>query len=270
MRRLLPVILFLGFASILMAQKRVAETAAEKEGAKNYNEAIEAYSAGDHIKCIPLFLAADSLIGETDLIDRVKLRFTIGMAYLKTDQPGPALEQFEWVASRDSLYSYVYYRAAESTRLLKQTDKSLKYYAKTLETANDNEKTIILGKIARIEMGRGRLRTALKSVNQAISLSRGSSYYLLRGQIVDRLAQRLDRAEDDNFNYEDAIRDGRIIEEKMLEATELRESALADYQIAAEDKKLAATCQKLIERSKIIIENNRQVISEILYIRENP
>ena len=270
MRRLLLVILFLGFASILIAQKRVAETEAEKEGAKNYNEAIEAYSAGDYARCIPLLLAADSLIGETDLVDRVKLRFALGMAYLRTDQPAPALEQFEWVASRDSLYPYLYLQAAESARLLKQTEKSHKYYAKALETANDTEKAIILGKIARIEMDRGRLRSALKHVNQAISMSRGSSYYLLRGQIVDRLAQRLDRAEDDNFNYEDAIRDGRITEGKMLEATELRESALADYQIAAEDEKLAATCQKLIERSKIIIENNRQVISEIIYLRENP
>ena len=50
MSRLLLVILFLGFASILIAQKRVAETKAEKEGAKNYNEAIEATSAGDYAK----------------------------------------------------------------------------------------------------------------------------------------------------------------------------------------------------------------------------
>lgn len=270
MRRLVLVILLLGFTSTLIAQKRVAETEVEKEGATNFNEAIKAYSAGDYAKSIPLFLATDSLIGETDLVDRVKLRFALGMAYLKIDQPQAALELFEWVAGQDSLYPYVYLQAAECALLLKQTDKSLKYYAKTLETANDSEKAIILGKIVKIEMGRGRLQTALKSLNQAISLARRSSYYLLRGQIVDRLAQRLDNAEEDNFNYEEAIRDGRITEEKMLEATELRESALANYEIAAEDEKLAEACRKLIERSKIIIENNRQVISEIIYLRENP
>jgi tetratricopeptide (TPR) repeat protein len=270
MTRLVLVFLLLGFASLSVAQKRVAETETEKEGAKNYNQAIEAYSTGDYAKCIPLFSAADSLIGETGLVDRVKLRFALGMAYIKTDQPAAALEQFEWVAGKDSTYPYVFYQAAESARLLKQTDKSVKYYNKALETANDQDKAIILGKMARIEMGLGRLKPALKQINQAISLTRVSSYYFLRGQIVDRMAQLLDRAENDNFNYEEAIRNGRITEEKMLEATELRESALADYEIAAEDENLAATCQKLIERNKIIIENNRQVISEIIYLRENP
>ena len=42
MKPLVFVILLLGSASILTAQKRVAETEVEKEGAKNYNEAIEA------------------------------------------------------------------------------------------------------------------------------------------------------------------------------------------------------------------------------------
>jgi len=270
MRPLVFVILLLGSASILTAQKRVAETEVEKEGAKNYNEAIEAYSAGDYARCIPLLLAADSLIGESELIDRVKLRFALGMAYLQTEQPAPAFEQFEWVAGKDSTYPYVNYQAAESAQLLKQTDKALEYYARAIQTAKDGEKAIILGKMAQIEISRGRLQLAFKRVNQAISLTSGSSYYLLRGQIVDRMARQLDRAEDDNFNYEDAIRSGRITEEKMLEATDLREKALTDYEIAAEDEKLAATCQKLIERSKIIIENNRQVISEIIYLRENP
>ena len=270
MTRLILVFLLLGFASLSVAQKRVAETETEKEGAKNYNQAIEAYSTGDYAKCIPLFSVADSLIGETGLVDRIKLRFALGMAYIKTDQPAAALEQFEWVAGKDSTYPYVFYQAAESARLLKQPDKSVKYYGRSLETANDQNKAIILGKMARIEMGQGRLKPALTQINQAISLSGVSSYYLLRGQIVDRIAQLLDRAENDSFNYEEAIRNSRITEEKMLEATELRESALADYEIAAEDEKLAATCQKLIERNKIIIENNRQVISEIIYLRENP
>jgi len=270
MRRLALIFLLLGFTSFSVAQKRVAETEVEKEGAKNYNEATEAYAAGDYSRCIPLFSAADSLIGETGLIDRVKLRFALGMAYIKTNQPAAALEQFEWVAGKDSTYPYVFYQAAESAKLLKETDKSLKYYAKALETADDNEKAIILGKMARMEMDRGRLEPGLKHANQAISLSGASIYYLIRGQIVDRMAQRIDRAEDNNFNYEEAIRDGRITEEKMLEATELRESAMADYEIAAEDPKLAASCQKLIKRNEVIIENNRQVISEIIYLRENP
>src|SRR3972149_3830044 len=111
MTRIALFSLLLGLAAVLNAQKR-ASTEVEKLGAARFNEAIKAFSENDYAKSIPLFTVADSLIGSTELVDRLKLRFALGTCYLETGQPGKALEYFEWVAGRGSTYPYVYFHAA--------------------------------------------------------------------------------------------------------------------------------------------------------------
>jgi len=256
-------------ASSLSAQKK-PQTESERLGAKCFNQASEAFSSKQYAKSIPLFIAADSLIGHTELVDRVKLRYALAVAYLKSDKPDSALIFFEWVAEQDSTYPYVHLQAAECARKMKKNSLALKFYKKALTTATEQEKPIILGKIGEIQYKRGELQGALRTLNKAIALSPSPSFYLLRGRIFDRLAEPLDHAGDEDYDFEGVIQSGKLTEEQMLKAVELRQKALDDYRVAAEDEKLTATAKKLITRSEIILENNRAVISEIRYQRENP
>lgn len=269
MTRTVLVSLLIGLATVLNAQKQ-ATTEIEKLGADKFNEAIKAYAANDYAKSILLFTVADSLIGSTELVDRVKLRFALGTCYLETGQPGKALEYFEWVAGRDSTYPYVYFQAGESALKEGQSGKALQYFRKALPAAGQDQRPIILGRVGELELKAGRAQAALKALDEGIFISKAANLYLLRGQALDALAQPIDKAEDNNFSYEKAIQDGKITEELMNEAIKLRERALDDYEAAAENPKLAAACDKLIKRSNIILENNRKVVSEIRYQRENP
>src|SRR3990172_12795562 len=70
MTRTVLVSLLIGLATVLNAQKQ-ATTEIEKLGADKFNEAIKAYAANDYAKSILLFTVADSLIGSTELVDRV-------------------------------------------------------------------------------------------------------------------------------------------------------------------------------------------------------
>jgi len=242
----------------------------EKLGAEHFNQAIVAFRAGDYQKSVPLFLSADTLIGDSKLVDRVKLRFALGTAFLETGHAEAAYGYFQWVAIQDSTYPYLQLQMAESARKAGQRDEALKFYHKALLQAKPSEQAAIQARIGELELAAGRLDQALEILDQAISLSPASDYHLLRGQIYDKLAQRIDHAEDESFDYDDAIRKGELTEEVMRGATDLREKALADYEAAARDTKLSAAAGKLVERSNVILENNRQVISEIRYQRENP
>ncbi|MEA1997082.1 MAG: hypothetical protein U9N45_05560, partial [Gemmatimonadota bacterium] len=256
-------------AANLMGQEKTL-TKSEREGAKIFNQASEAFAAGEYEKAIPHFLSADSLIGESGLVDRLKLRYALGVSCLKTGRPDKALLFFEWVAIEDTSYPYIHFQAAESAFLSGKKTLALTFYRKALPSAKKAERPVILYKIGRLLFERGHFKGALESCNQAIALSRAANFYLFRGKIFDRLAQRIDHAETEDFNFEQAIRDGTLTEEKILEAVELRRKALADYEAAAQDKKLSNTAKKLIERSAVILENNQQIISEIHYLRENP
>ncbi|MBW7998296.1 MAG: tetratricopeptide repeat protein [Candidatus Glassbacteria bacterium] len=253
----------------LTAQQRAAETEQEKLGARQFNQAIAAYSAGNYEESIPLFIAADTLIGETDLVDWTKLRFALGTAFLETGKPNLALGYFQWVAERDSSYPFIYLQIAESARTGGKRTEALDYYRKALSRARPADQAMILGRIGELELAAGRLQAALGALNRAIKLTPAVGYFLMRGQLYDRLAQRVDHAQDEEFDYERAIRRKELTEEQMEQATELRRKALEDYRSAERDAKLADTCANLIARSEVILENNAQVISEIKFQREN-
>jgi len=267
--RMVVLTILLSVVSTLTAQQQ-PKTEQEREGAKIYNQAVEKFSAGEYAASIPLFLTADSLIGATLLVDRLQLRYALGVAHLKTSEPDRALEYFEWVAAQDSTYPYIYLQAAESAQSAKQPAKALKYYRKALESAQDAEKPVILSNIGELLFRRGDLDGALKNCNQAIALSPAPGYYLLRGRIYDKLAGRIDHADESTFDFEEAIRNHSLTEEQMLEAVDLRQKALDDYRLASRDEKLAQTAKMHTERSNAILENNRAIISEIRYQRENP
>lgn len=250
-------------------QKKVARTEQEKLGARQFNTAIEAYGAEDFEQCIPLFIAADSLIGNSGLIDRTKLRFALGGAYMKTGNPARALEHFQWVAAQDSLYPFIHFQLAQSARAAGKLAEAVVYYRRALDDAKPAEQATILGRIGELELKAGRLKSALKALRLAIDISPNSGYYLMRGRLYDRLAQRIDHAQDEKYDYESAIRSGEITEEQLQRASELRRQALENYTSAAQDQKLASACAALIERSEIILENNAQVISEIIFQRED-
>jgi tetratricopeptide (TPR) repeat protein len=250
-------------------QKKVAKTDQEKLGARQFNEAIKAYSAGNHEQCIPLFIAADSLIGATGLIDRVKLRFALGNSYLETGKPAQALELFQWVSAQDSAYPFIHIQLAESAQAAGKRPEAVAYYQNALNGAKPADQATILGRIGELEFKAGRIKSALKALNGAIEITPASNYYLMRGQVYDRLAQRADHAQDAKYDVEAAIHSKELTEELLEQASELRRKALEDYRSAARDPKLAPACESLIERSEIIIENNAQVISEIRFQREN-
>ena len=270
MYRAVLFLLMTALAASAFGQGKALSSEREKIGAENFNQAIAAFSAGDYQKCISLFLAADTLIGDSKLVDRVKLRFALGISFLETSHAEAAYGYFQWVEMQDSAYPYLQLQLAESARLAGQPEAALHYYDKALQQAKPTEQGAILARIGELEMAAGRLPLALENLDKAISLSPTAGFFYLRGQVYDKLAQRLDRAEDESVDYEAAIKKGEFTEEVMRQATELREKALADYQAAVRDPKLTTACNKLIERSQVILENNRQVISEIRYQRENP
>ncbi len=263
--------LLVAFFSLPLAaqQKKVAQTEQEKLGARQFNQAIEAYGAGNYEQCIPLFIAADSLLGESGLIERTKLRFALGTAFLKTGKPARALEHFQWVAARDSAYPFIHLQLAESARAADKRSEAVGFYRRALKNAKPAAQATILGRIGELELKAGRLKSALNALNQAINITPASGYYLMRGQLYDRLAQRIDHAQDEEYDYERAIHSQEITEEQLEKGSELRRLALEDYRHAVRDEKLASACAALIERSEIILENNAQVISEIRFQREN-
>lgn len=264
------VLSILLFTAVALEAQAVAKTEHEKLGAEKFNQAIELYSAGQYEESLPLLRAADSLIGDTELVDRVKLRFALGRACQETGKPEAALSYFEWVAGRDSTYPLIFYQAAESAIAAGKLPRALELYRRSLKSVDDNRQALILGKMARIELDRGRLNEALELVNYAINLVPQGAFFIMRGQIYDRRAQALDHAQDQEFDYEAAIRNSSLTQAEMEQAIELRQQALEDYQRAAEDSSHAAIARRLIERSEVIIENNRHVISEIEYIHANP
>lgn len=255
-------------ALTLEAQLQV-QTESEREGAKAYNSGVEAFSAGKYDQSLPFFLLADSLLVRSKLIDRTKLRYTIGVAYLKSKKPGPALKMFEFVISADSTYPNVYLLSAQCAREDGELNKAEIYYCQALIRAENDQKPVILNHIGELLLKRGDLKGALKTYDEAIALSPIARYFLLRGQIYSRMADPLDHANNENFDFEKAINEGKITQEQMEKAIELREKALADFKDAAEDDSLAAQAQELIERTEIIIENNHMVISEIQYLKES-
>ena len=263
------IVLAVVLACPLAAQKKVAETEQEKLGAGHFNEAIAAYSAGDYEKCIPLFVSADSLIGETELVDRSKLRFALGTAYLESGKAADALKCFKLVAEQDPGYEGIQLQMAEAARKAGKRSEALGFYRAALESATPAGQPVILGRIGELELDSGRYQTALEALNGAIEVKPATTYYLLRGQVYDKLAQKLDHAEDDKFDFEKAIRRKEITEEQITQANELRNKALEDYRNAARDESLAAACARFIERSEVILENNNQVISEIRFQADN-
>lgn len=256
-------------SSSALPQKLIPKNENERRGAESYNKAIEAFSAGDYPASIQFFLVADSLIGGTNLLDRNKLRFALGSAYLKTGKAAQALEWFSRVASADSTYPYVQLQAAESARLAGNADQALKFYLKAAAQAPDKEKTPMLKRIGEVQAKKGQIQAAVETLSRALGIAQDGALFLQRGQLYDRLAQAIDHAQDENYDVEGAIKRGEITVENMERAIELREKALADYRSAAGETSLAATANRFIERSEIILQNDRVVISEINYQKSN-
>lgn len=271
MPRLAVLTIVIFSCSVLSAQNTPKVlTQKERRGAESYNKGSELFSAGNYAQSLPLLLAADSLIGETALVDKLKLHYALGICYLKTNKPAPALQYFEWVAEKDSSYPYIYLQAAESAREAKNRDKAIKYYQKSLVKVKEEQKPIILKNISELLLQSKDFEGALNACNQAIKKSSKPNYFLLRGQIYDALAEKIDHAGEKDFNSDDAIKEGTLTEEKMLQAIELRQKALDDYTTAAEDSEIARDANKFIERSLAIIKNDQEMISEIRYLKENP
>ncbi len=273
-RRSLMAALGLLFAALLAAApplsaQRQARTPTERQGAESYNQAAKAFGSGNYQASIPLFLAADSLIGTTGLVDRTKLRYALGVAYQKTNQPARALAQFEWVAGQRPDYPLIQFQAAESAREAKQRAKALQYYRQALPTVSGEQQALLHSRIGELQSELGQLEQALASYDRAIAITPAAGYRLLRGRLYDRQAERLDHAQDENYDFEGAIRSGELTEEAINRAGELRRKALEDYQAAAAGPQYAAAAGKLLERSRAILDNNRSVMAEIRYYKEN-
>jgi len=252
-----------------LSADEVAKAKLEREGAIAYNKGSEAYSAGRFAESIPFLLAADSLIGAGGRVDRLKLRFTIGLAYLKSDRPEQAFEFFQWVAGRDSSYPYIHLQLAASARRMGDNTKALQYYRAGLPGAPDSQKPVILAHIANLLEKRKDLKGALKAYEQAIALADLPEYHYRSGILYNRLAELLDHAEDDQLDFEEAIKSGRLTEQALAEANQLHQKALAEFHLAAEDSALAEPAALMIERTEVLIKNNQTIISEIHYLRNN-
>ena len=264
---LLVSVLFLT-ASVVAAQE-AEKVNLEREGAIAFNEGSQAYSAGKYAESIPLLLTADSLIGDSPKVDRLKLRFTIGLAYLKNEQPKEAIEFFQWVAGQDSSYPFIQLQLGEAYRKSGNSSEALLHYRTGLDQTPDSQKPVVLAHIAALLEKRKDWNGALNAYNQAIALDPLPGYHIRRGLLYNRLAAPIDHAEDNDYDFEEAVTSGRLTEEELLKAIGLREKALADFRLAAEDKGLADAAARLIERTDIMIKNDQTVIAEIHYIRNN-
>jgi len=127
----------------------------------------------------------------------------------------------------------------------------------------------MLKRTGEMQEKKGQLQAAVETLTRALEITRNGALFLQRGQLYDRLAQAVDHAQDENYDVEGAIKRGVMTVESMERAIELREKALSDYRSAAADASLAATANRFIERSEIILQNNRVVISEINYQKSN-
>lgn len=268
-KALLVLTAILAVAAAATAQQVIPKTESERIGAESYNKAVEAYAAGDYAASIPHFLAADSLIGAKGIVDRSKLQFALATAYLRSNQPGRALNWFIRVAENDSTYPLIHYHAAECARQAGQPEEALKHYRVALRDAGASEQTVIIQRMGEILEKRRDFQGAVNVYSQLLDGRAVPAVNLLRGQAYDRLAAPLDRAQEQNFDLERAVRSGDLNEQRMSQAIELREKALADYRVAAEDPKLASRVQPLIERSLAILQNNRLVVAEIRYQHDN-
>ena len=269
MHRLVYLVSALSLTASILTADELSKARLEREGAIAFNKGSEAFSAGRFAESIPFLLAADSLIGESERVDRLKLRFTLGLAYLKSEQPAEALEFFEWGAEQDSAYPYIHLQLATSARKSGNNARALEYYRASLAGALDSQKPVILVHIASLLEKRKELNKALKAYSQAIVLNSLPEYHYRRGLLYNRLAEPLDHAGDENFEFEEAINSGVLTEEALLKAIDLRQNALADFRLAAKQSELAEVAAKMIERTEILIKNNRTVISEIHYLRQN-
>ena len=269
MHRLVFLISALSLAASILTADELSKARLEREGAIAYNKGSEAFSAGRFAESISFLLAADSLIGESKQVDRTKLRFTIGLAYLKSEQPAEALEFFEWVAEQDSTYPYIHLQLATSAKKAGNNDKALEYYQASLAGAPDSQKPAILVHIANLLEKRKQWNKALNAYSRAIVLNSLPEYHFRRGLLYNRLAEPLDHAGDENLDFEEAINSGVLTEEALIKAIDLRQKALADFRLAAKQSELAEVAAEMIERTEILIKNNRTVISEIHYLRQN-
>ncbi|MCE5272872.1 tetratricopeptide repeat protein [bacterium] len=264
---LLAAVLFL--SGNAFSQRFIPKSDGERRGAESYNQAKVAYDAGDYAASIPLFLAADSLIGNRAGLDWNKVRFALGDAYLKVKKPALALEWFSRVAAVDSMYPLAQLQAAESARQAGRPDEALKFYRKALNQAPPQQKAPLLGRIAELQVQKGQLQAAIETFTKALALVQSGTLYLQRGQLYDRLAQAIDHAQDEKYDFEAAVKSGELTEEKIQKAIELREKALADYRAAETEDAQAATAGKFVERSEIILQNDHVLISEMHYQQEN-
>ena len=270
MLRLLYLTTALSLAFGSLAAQQPQKNNFEREGAIAYNKGSEYYSAGNFAESIPYLLAADSLIGDSLESDRrLKLRFTIGRAYLKSDRPEKALEYFEWVAGRDSSHPYIYLQLATTARKAGKPAEAMKYYKSALPRAVDSQKPAILIHIAALLEKRKNWKGALATYNQAVALDPQAEYYYRRGIVFNRLAAPLDHADDEGFDFEEAVNSGELTEKALLRANQLREKALADFRLAAQSAELVEEAARMIERTEVMINNNQMVISEIHYLRKN-
>jgi tetratricopeptide (TPR) repeat protein len=255
-------------ASMLSADER-EKAKIEREGAIAFNQGSQAYSAGKYAESIPFLLTADSLIGESAKVDRLKLRFTTGLAYLKNKQPENAIELFQWVAGQDSSYPFIQLQLADAYRKTGNSGKALLHYRAGLDNTPDSQKHVILLHIATLLEKRKDWNGAVKAYSQALALDPLPDYNFRRGLLYNRLAEPIDRAGDDDYDFEEAVTSGRLTEEALLKAIGLREKALADFRLASKSTDLVDAAARMIERTEIMIKNDQTVIAEIHYIRNN-
>ncbi|MEA2064608.1 MAG: hypothetical protein U9P14_12970 [Gemmatimonadota bacterium] len=105
MRRVFYFAIVLSLAGSLVQAAELSPLV--RRGVEAYNQGSKAYEAGRFAESVPLLLLADTLIGGNPRVDRHRLRYKIGLAYLKNDQPVEAYFLFRWIAEQDSTFPYI-------------------------------------------------------------------------------------------------------------------------------------------------------------------
>ena len=269
MRRLIYLLSILSLVGSILPADELLKARLEREGVIAYKQGSQAFSAGKFAESLPFLLASDSLIGKSERVDRQDLRYTIGLAYLKSGRPAQALKFFELVAEQDSSYPYIHIQLAASEKGAGKFNSALQHYRHGLAVAPDSQKPVILAHIADLLEKRKDLKGALKAYDQAIALDSSAEYHYRRGLLYNRLSEPLDHAEDQDLDFEEAINSGLLTEQALLEAIRLRQKALADFRLAAKQGSTAEEAARLIEHTEILIKNDQTVISEIHYLRNN-
>ena len=256
------------WATATTAQKSAAGAALERRGKIAFNEGSRAFKEGHYQIAADSLIVADSLIGSSGLVNRELLRITIGEAFDKAGESQKALEYYQEVKSSNPAYPYIDIRLARVQTSAGKLASAIESYSEAFKSAEESDRPAILNNIIGLYRKLGNTDSAIKVLGRAISISSDPSFLIQRGTLISRKASEIDHADNDEFDFEAAVRNKTVEPDELKKALELRIKASEDFSNAAD--KGSQNAKELLKREQLLIKNTETLISEIHFLEENP